>query len=207
MKMIFAAGFKWPVPILPARHRSPQGKRSVMRRCLTLVLVLTLLVGCTPAKGDALETPQGHGSVQQFETGTVFTDGMETLEVVDGPIRVLEIRSIADSDGVTSLGFMLRNRDDGRVIEQRLPGYPPTEVPEAIAGEGVQIGGAGVKESWWLLIGYSVDTTGRWERTQLDVVYEKDGVKYTQTFPAKLVVCGSSYSQASCEQTVDELDA
>ena len=121
---------------------------------------------------------------------------MESLEVVDGPITLLGVRTLAP-EGVAQIGFkvILDTGDTG--VTQVVQGFPPADVDGLQDGDGAVLGATG-RESWWLVIGYRVDTEDRWERTGLEITYDKDGRTLRQTFPATLIVCGSHVPEAEC---------
>lgn len=163
---------------------------------LTAVTILVAAAGCSPPVGTSVATPAEHGWITSQRVGSTFSDGMESIEVVDGPITLREIRTIAPS-GVTQLGFMVVRGDaDGAVI-QEMPGFPPA-VPGLVDGAGTVLGESGSPESWALVIGYRVDSDARWERTGIEIVYDKDGRVLRQEFPATLIVCGPSTPEAEC---------
>ncbi|MEZ5085415.1 MAG: hypothetical protein R2722_03895 [Tessaracoccus sp.] len=158
--------------------------------------MIVLLTGCVPA-GSSLLTPHEHGWISTYSTGEVFSDGMEVLAVTDGPITLKDVRTIAPS-GVTQLGFKVTPGDEFREdVIQQMEGFPPA-VDDLQDGQGAILGADGKREDWWLIIGYEVETDQRWERTGLEILYEKGGMLFRQEFPATLIVCGSSISEEDC---------
>lgn len=160
------------------------------------VTILVAAAGCAPPVGTSLGTPAEHGWITSQRVGATFSDGMESLEVEGGPITLREVRTIAPA-GVAQLGFMVVRGDaDGAVI-QEMPGFPPA-VPGLLDGAGAVLGESGNPESWALVVGYRVDADTRWERTGLEIVYDKGGRTFRQEFPATLIVCGPSTPEADC---------
>lgn len=160
-------------------------------------LLICWLGACTQAPvGDSLLTPNEHGWLISEETGAVFSDGAESLEVVGGPITLRDVRTIGP-DGVEQLGFKVILDDGDTGVTQVMQGFPPEEVPDLRQGAGAVLGATG-RESWWLVIGYRVDTKVRWERTGVEITYEREGVLYRQVFPATLIVCGSDIPEDEC---------
>lgn len=161
-----------------------------------LALAVLFSAGCT-YPGSSLKVPYEHGWISSYSTGDVFTDGLESLEVMDGPITLREVRTVAP-EGVTQLGFFVTPADVFREdVSQQMADFPPA-VEDLREGEGIVLGTTGKRESWWLIIGYEVETTERWERTALEIIYEKNGVTLRQEFLATLIVCGSAVTEEDC---------
>ncbi len=175
-----------------------------MRRRRTMI-VASALVGTSMSltacawwspEGTALMNPVEHGWVTRQEMGSVFSDGMESLEVVRGPITIKDIRTIGPK-GVTQVGFRLQLPTTKSPQVQLSKGFPPA-LPDLVEGVGRTIGTSGTKESWNVVIGYRVDEDRRWERTGVEVIYEKDGITYHQTFQGTIIVCTPSTPEVDC---------
>ncbi len=138
-----------------------------MRRRRTMI-VASALVGTSMSltacawwspEGTALMNPVEHGWVTRQEMGSVFSDGMESLEVVRGPITIKDIRTIGPK-GVTQVGFRLQLPTTKSPQVQLSKDSP--RAPRPGGRRRADDRHQRPKESWNVVIGYRVDEDRRW---------------------------------------------
>jgi hypothetical protein len=157
-----------------------------------------VLAACSAqvSEGTVLTEPESHGWAIAEQTGSIFTDGFETVEPMDGPIIIEKVVAAGGSDDVRLVGVKVvgPDRDIGSV--QFSEGFPPASsdfgsVPFGDLPYTVKAG-----QSAELLLGYEVVGEGRWHRSEVEIQYRFRGTLYEQRFHAELVVCGTSKAVA-----------
>jgi len=142
--------------------------------------------------GTALTEPDAHGWSIAQQTGSIFTDGFETVEPTDGPIVIERVVAVGGSDVVRLVGVKVVGPDRELGSVQLSDGFPSTssdfgsvsfrDLPYTVnAGQSAE-----------LLLGYQVVHEGRWQRSEVEIQYRFRGTLYRQRFHAELVVCGSN---------------
>ena len=142
--------------------------------------------------GAAQTEPDAHGWSIAEQTGSIFTDGFETVEPTDGPIIIEKVVAAGESDDVRLVGVKVAGPDREIGSVQFSDGFPPTssdfgavsfrDLPYTVnAGQSAE-----------LLLGYQVVREGRWQRSEVEIQYRFRGTLYRQRFHAELVVCGST---------------
>ncbi len=169
-------------------------------RAATVAIVATLVAGCSQQipQGGALATPSDHGWETQQSVGAVFTDGFETLDVVSGPVQVIDVRFEGGDPGLELVGYELVQPPRRYATIQLLPGFPPRSrgLPKARVKPGESLDTDPNGQGYELLLGIKVVQEGRWVRTGVTVEYRSGGREYVQTLPAELIVCTRDFGKS-----------
>ncbi|HEY3407495.1 MAG TPA: hypothetical protein VGK53_04915 [Propionicimonas sp.] len=108
---------------LITRKRSVHGAAGIGAAALALVLA-----ACSPqiSDGTALTAPDTHGWSVAEQTGSIFTDGFETVEPTVGPIVIERVVAAGGSDDVRLVGVKVAGPDRELGSVQFSDGFPPT---------------------------------------------------------------------------------
>lgn len=175
------------------------------RKALSATLVTVALgsLGCAGV-GAAERDPDGpmrkvspHGSATTLPVQTVFTDGLEVLQLKGEEDATIEGVELIDSEGFELLGAKLAPPDREAGAIQIIDSWPPVDrdldestLVEAVGQEVTPI--AQDPGGWELLIGLRVVEEGHLLRSGIRVLYEVDGEDYVLDIPAEFTVCTDS---------------
>jgi hypothetical protein len=185
------------------------------------VLTALVVVGVT-SRGDTSDTPSDdgplraapeHGMVAEGQQGTVFTDGLEILQLQGSqPATIVRVESVGGSETFRHLGTKLAGPDRRLAAEGYLEGFPPQtrSLGKLVEAEGAVIqpaeqtpGGKGYE----LLIGYEiVDGAQVGYRTGVEVTYQVGEDLYSWRSPARLLYCPPSMKPNRCRAAAEADD-
>jgi hypothetical protein len=136
-----------------------------------------------------------HGWTTTMPVGSVFTDGLEVLQLGGHEPAVITSISLVGNAGLQLVGASLATpeRDVGSI--QQLKGYPPRNphIPRIIPAVGATITPRAQDHiGWELLLGIKVTREGYLSRDGIVIEYSVAGRDYRTFEPAQLAVCTSS---------------
>lgn len=145
------------------------------------------------------QPPHGWQTVQRV--GTRFTDGFETLDVIDRPVQVTGVRFEGGEPGIKLLGYQIVPPGRPFASIQRLDGFPPdsSELPTARVEPGDLLTNDPTGQGYELLLGIEVTAEGYWVRRSITISYRIDGRQQEETWPAELIVCTPSFAANESE--------
>lgn len=168
---------------------------------MTAALAVTACAG-DGANGAALrdgplQEPSAHAWAYELPVGTVFTDGLETLDLAGSkPATLVDVTLVGDP-GLQLVGVSLAGPERPFASIQLIEQFPPQhrDLPSQVLvadALGHQLTPLSVDDmGWQLLLGIKVAEPGRHVRSAVEVTYEVDGDTYIERLPAALAICGS----------------
>lgn len=164
--------------------------------CALLVAYLTTGRTHGIKRDGPLVVPFEHGWALSYQTGEVFTDGLEVLTLKGSDEAVVESVELVGDKDLELVGVFLAPPPRNIGATQLLRMWPPRD-PEAFDEATlveVDEDGAAITSAlggWELLVGLRATTDGRHHRDGIRISYRVGDQDYEAFFPAQLDVCAS----------------
>lgn len=159
----------------------------------------------TISSDGPLRASTEHGIVAEGQTGSVFTDGFEVLQLGGAQeATIVKVESIGGSETFRHLGSQLAGPDRKIAASSYIKGFPPADdtLGELTQAEGaviVPVAETRRSMGYELLVGYEIlDDTQIGYRAGLRITYRVGDEEFVWESPARMLYCPVPQKSADC---------